>query len=213
MDELVDILLCLPICLSIEAQLDILNMDVAEDIVLHQELSKQLFSQLQYPVENLARWWNKYHGATIDDKDNSATSAPSLAAQPQDLYSSPMDATLRAYYSSAQIITNHLVAVVAPSKRLVSDELIIHQGSVVLSAVAYHRTYGIFSGGTFVMIYPLKTALFRSPSPEQRQDSIRALLEWGQERGVEGVCVSGLAWGKERSASAATSRRGSEAVR
>ena len=42
-----------------------------------------------------------------------------------------------------------------------------------------------------MMIYPMKVVLFRSPCPDQREEILRDLLAWGQERGVEGVCVSG----------------------
>ena len=42
-----------------------------------------------------------------------------------------------------------------------------------------------------MMIYRLKVALFRSPCPNQREELSQDLLDWGRERGVEGVCMSG----------------------
>jgi hypothetical protein len=186
-DELIDILLYLPSCLAIEVQLKSLDRD--DDANLREELTKKLTDQLQQPMADLSEWWAKHHTDLFKDHDSSVSFAIPRTVPSPESFTSPMAATTLAYYSTAQVLVTQLFTLTAPSSLL--DELIIRHASLALSAIAYHRVCGPYSGGTFMMIYPMKVILFCSPCPNQREDTQQALLAWGQERGVEGVCVSG----------------------
>jgi hypothetical protein len=186
---LIDILLYLPYCLAIETQLNAL--DANSDMVLRQRLTKKLADLLEQPINGLSAWWIKHHAyMTKYDDSSSSFILPTTATVPSpESFTPPIAATSLAYYYSAQAITICLSAITAPSEQL--NELLDHHISFVLSAVKYHRACGQYSGGTFMMIYPIKVVLFRSPCPNQREDIKQVLLDWGRERGVEGVCMSG----------------------
>ena len=143
---------------------------------------------LKQPIDSLSAWWSKYNHDHMMDIPSSTT-AGTVAASTTEAFVSPLAATSVAYYYSAQAIVTCLSDLVAPSKQ--SYELLVHDISVILSAIKYHRVRGLFSGGTFMMIYPIKVALFRSPCPNQREELTQALFDWGRERGVEGVCMGG----------------------
>jgi hypothetical protein len=187
-DELVDVLLYLPHCLTIETQLKGL---AADDVSLRQRLKKKLAELLQRPINSLSAWWSTHQAPMMKhDGIPSSSGFPTLGTSPSpDSFTSPLAATSVAYYCSAQAIATCLSDLAAPFKQC--DELLVRYISFILSAVEYHRACGQYSGGTFMMIYPIKVALFRSPCPHQKEELRKALLDWGRERGVEGVCTSG----------------------
>jgi hypothetical protein len=186
-DELVDILLYLPRCLVIETRLN--DPDADSDRTARRQLTEKLADLLKQPIDRLSAWWSKHYHDQIMDIPSSLTSARTDTAPSTEAFTSPLAATSIAYYYSAKVVATCLSDLVAPSEQ--SYEILVHDISVILSTVKYHRVCGPFSGGTFMMIYPIKVALFRSPCPDQRAEITQALLDWGRERGVEGVCSSG----------------------
>jgi hypothetical protein len=187
-DELIDILLYLPCCLAIETQLKSLNGD--DNRTLREELAKKLIDQLEQPIVSLSVWWTKHHADIIEYHNSSMPFTISTMTVPSpELFKSPIAATTLVYFSTVQVMITRLLAITTPSSQL--DKLIIHYISFALSAISYHRAYGTYSGGTFMLIYPMKVFLFQSPCPNQRKVVQQLLLAWGQERGVEGVCANG----------------------
>jgi hypothetical protein len=188
-DELIDILLYLPCCLAIETQLKSLDGD--DDTDLREKLTKKLSDLLEQPIASLSEWWTKHHADMSKGHDSSISlTMPTATTIPSpESFTSPVVATTLAYYSTAQILATCLFAITVPSSQL--SELILHHISVALSAIKYHHACGPYSGGTFMMVYPIKVILFYSPSSKQREDMQQFLWAWGQERGVEGVCMNG----------------------
>jgi hypothetical protein len=188
-DELVDILLYLPHCLAIETQLKALHAD--SDGHIRQRLKTKLSGLLKQPIDSLSAWWMKHNHSHMKKHDDTATSSTTAKADLAytEAFTSPLAATSVAYFHSAQAIITSLSDLVESSKQ--SCELLVHDMSVIISAAEYHRARGNYSGGTFMMIYPIKVGLFRSPCPNQREELTKVLLDWGRERGVEGVCSSG----------------------
>jgi hypothetical protein len=133
-DELIDILLYLPRCLVIETQLKAL--DAYSDPAVRRQLTKKLSDLLKQPTNSLSAWWSKYNHDHMMDIPNSTT-AGTDAASTTEAFVSPLAATSVAYYYSAQAIVTCLSDLAAPSKQ--SYELLVHDISVILSAVKYHR--------------------------------------------------------------------------
>ena len=100
----------------------------------------------------------------------------------------PFAAVTIALYDGGLVLANALAWEATPrNSKYYKERIVIHCESI-LSAVAYFESRGPSSGGTLLMIFPLKAACRTSPSDDQRRRVRAALAMWGTRRGVDGIC-------------------------
>ena len=67
------------------------------------------------------------------------------------------------------------------------QRIVVHSASI-LEAVKFHESQGPNSGGSIVMVFPMKVVRRATPSNAQRDQAQAALDRWGETRGVDGIC-------------------------
>jgi hypothetical protein len=193
LDRLVDILLWIPHCQALRTRIRALketNPSASEAV------RKELVRQTLILISRLSHWFSLYREEIFGDYEYSTSAEtldPNAAAQSSTNIFSFLDSRniiAIAYYDSAQILAQHLLSISSSDSDTVSTcyQLIKQHAASVLNIVGYHRSCGIQSGGSFIMIFPLKVICLVTPCEDQRRVASEALLAWGTERGLEGAC-------------------------
>ena len=103
-------------------------------------------------------------------------------------YRNPFVASSISMYDAATVLANGLAwQSGVGSTKLYEQRIVIHCASI-LQAVMYHESQGPNSGGSIQMVFPLKVLCRVTPSNDQRRQAQLALRQWGEKRGVDGIC-------------------------
>jgi hypothetical protein len=184
----VDILLEIPQCLALSSRLEALElMDQVSAGAIKQELARQI----QSPICKLSQWWSLHREEVFGDYSYDEYIEPAIPtvfdAPRINTFPDTATATTIAYYDTAIVFVQHLLSFVSENPAI-CHSLVKQHAASALAAAKYHESCGPYSGGTFMMIYPLKVICLITPCDKQRRQAQRALLTWGMTRGLEGVC-------------------------
>jgi hypothetical protein len=189
-DVLIDILLQLPSCLS-----SFNEMRKQAGSRASKKLREEVIAQARRIISDLNRFWNQ-HKAQIDpnydrrwlcnlDVDLGHVCGSSTVYSTP--FQSPFMATFTALYDTASMLGLRYLGAALGTPESYKNRITMHAESI-LAAVAYHESSGLFSGGTFNMVFPLKIVCILAPSESQRNIAQQALLTWGANRGVDDAC-------------------------
>jgi hypothetical protein len=180
LDQLVDILLWIPHMMDTRSQW----AEVKDTILPEAEmLRQQLIIQVEETVDRLSEWWTSHGPAIFDDYDY-AHYVQDWNWTPPEFHDATVATTI-AFYNTASIFLQHLQRI---GLGMSTEHQLTMHASSVLAAARFHQSRGPQSGGTFMMVYPLKSVCMMTPDEEQRREAQEILLEWGMERGIEGTC-------------------------
>ncbi len=160
-DELVDLLLQLPECLAIFNTLPQAEAASGDLPALHRNLCDKTDSILK----RLETFYHQH--APYMNPDSEGT----------------FDPTFTAFYHSAVVICLRYYSGASQSWSRQAPRMNIH-AEMILRCTSIHRAQGVYSGGSYAMIFPLKIASMIAPSSEIRSRAQKTILEWGMERGV-----------------------------
>ena len=197
-DKLMDVLLQLPGCASLFK-----NMTVSEgqDPLRPESIRVELFDRAQGILSQLDQFWMQHkldidpyyhrrvHANSSLREEGSPSIGDTLGAFSRGLlFRDSFRATFTAMYDSANIQALRYISATSSAPEKYHQRMTAHAASI-LASVAYHEAQGPFSGGTFSMIFPVKTVCLVSPSEEQRSSAREALFRWGDNRGVNDICT------------------------
>lgn len=181
-DELFDILLRTLPCLTLRKTLLAFD-NVNKDDPLTEPIRLDLIARLEVLRRKLSRWYLRHHEEAFKGYGYYPTHETASTSR---RFRDPHTATSIALYAVANIFFLHLssVAYATPVNLMCK-----HHGAAILAAVEFHRESGVQSGGSFVMIYPMKVVVLLTPCEMQRREALELLEKWGPERGLQNKCT------------------------
>ena len=195
MDKLGDILLQLPSIFFLCNEMRHLRKSADEHSESYsrsvEDTALQLRSRLgDFGLEHQHAINSGYHYSRfleVMDFQNEAKDWKIMDSSPS-CFQDPFAALTIALYDAGTILANAIAwEATTRNAEQYKQRIAIHCESI-LSAVVYLESKGSSSGGTLLMIFPLKVACRTTPSTEQRRRARAALAHWGARRGVDGLC-------------------------
>ncbi|KAI4194096.1 MAG: hypothetical protein LQ350_007963 [Teloschistes chrysophthalmus] len=122
---------------------------------------------------------------TFDDVPRSRADAAefSLPVEFPDVFS----AEIIARYNAGCLLICGLLRSMDSSGDSYGAEMKAH-GETILSAVEYHEQLGPSHSGCISMIFPLRSLIVQAQSEDQRKAAQRAIITWGERRGIVKLC-------------------------
>ena len=194
LDKLGDILLQLP---RLYAARNKMRTQHAQECV-SDPLGYNVEAQAQDLIARLQAYWQEcghllspgYDYSNFIERTNFETDSSDwvIEATVPMTYRDPFAATCIAKYDAATVLASSIVwESRAGFLELHKQRIVIHCASI-LQAVVYHESCGPDSGGSIQMVFPLKVVSRVTPSEDQRRQAQIALRQWGERRGVDGIC-------------------------
>lgn len=106
--------------------------------------------------------------------------------EPKECFRDNYSAYTIAHFDSAKIILSSMLTLITPNPQCYEELMMTHSASI-LAAMRYQDRVGVLTGGTVLMVFPLRVVVKASPSMPQREEARAALLKWGAERGISGI--------------------------
>lgn len=160
-DELVDLLLQLPACLAIFNEIQQAKAESGDVPGLRRDLINGICSLLK-GLEMFAERHTSFMSVASEDMGN---------------------ATFIAFYHSAKVACLRYHAGATRSGCLRTPQMDI-SCEMILRCASIHGSRGVYSGGSYAMIFPLKLASIAATSPEIRNRAQIVISTWARERGV-----------------------------
>jgi hypothetical protein len=186
LDTLLDIMHQLPSCFPYQNEM--LKMR-CKNPPASDAARQNLASTLQHVLHRLDQFWET-HKSEIDPKyDDRVASQIETGHYHTIEFESPYAATVTSLYDSANVIVFTSLASASCTPDTYYWKATIHAASI-LASIAFHEAQGPLSGGSFSMLFPMRIISLMSPSQEQRVVAHEALVRWGKDRGLAGVCIT-----------------------
>jgi hypothetical protein len=192
-DELVDILLQLPTCLPCRNEM----RNLQEKNPLKSEvLRRYIGSNAKHLLCRLGEFWENNKCEIDPNYDRRREEISSHLAEYEDRekqvvckhqFQSPSNAYITSMYDAGRVITLGLMGAASLAPNSYDRASIIH-GSSILASAEYCEAQGLFNGGSFSMIFPIKLICLLSPSEEQRTLAQSVLSKWASKRGLADSC-------------------------
>lgn len=106
--------------------------------------------------------------------------------EPKECFRDTYSAYTIAHFDGAKLILSGMLTLISPNEQCYEAQMMTHSASI-LAAMRYQDGMGALSGGTILMVFPLRVVVKTSPSKSQREEARAALLKWGAERGISGI--------------------------
>lgn len=106
--------------------------------------------------------------------------------EPKECFRDTYSAYTVAHFDSAMLILSGILTLISPNEQCYEASMMTHSASI-LAAMRYQDGMGALTGGTVLMVFPLRVVVKTSPSKPQREEARAALLKWGAERGISGI--------------------------
>lgn len=166
-DGLLTIILHVPSCQFLYTQLS------ASSTALENENSKRAKEVIIAKCMKIMLKLDEYltaHNVRFNEDPNHATFLPSKDCKQE----------LCAYYASARIILNSLLALTSPNREIqqIYEEQVSQYSARVLSNISSRSDRLAAMTGRFLMGFPLRVIYEYSPCSVQRQEALDALVRW-----------------------------------
>lgn len=179
-DSLLTIILRVPSCQFLYTQLsasstalEIENVKRAKEVIIA-NCMKILLKLEEYSMAHSVR----FHEEPIYDQ----TSGENPCSTPRVLFVSPQDGKLGlwAYYASARIVLNSLLALTSPNREIqqIYEKQVQQYSARVLSRISSSSERLAAMTGRFFLGFPLRVISEYSPFGVQRQQALDALMRW-----------------------------------
>ena len=184
-DRLLDILLLIPGCLSLENQIESTSdLHSLEDQKLRLDLELSALSLLGC----LQDWWHEYvREHTGRGRDANLFGGPepfSMSIEPY--FPDAFAATCTALYHASVIILYALLTFCSGEADVYDPQIAWHSGQI-LGSCTYLMANRFSSASTVMMVFPLKIMCRSSRNELQRQEAYEILELWGQSKGIQGI--------------------------
>lgn len=197
-DKIVDILLQIPGTQVLRQKMGSLRKSNES---CSEPLRKTLEDQASQLLSRLARFWQENsevinasynHGRFFEASgfEHDAEDWVIEESKPGHFYDT-FAATNIALYDATCVLTNALAVEAMPisvSTKPYKRKIAIHCASI-LSIAACLESKGPSSGGSLIMVFPIKTVCRATPCYSQRKQATDALERWGASRGIDGLCT------------------------
>lgn len=106
--------------------------------------------------------------------------------EPKECFQDTYSAYTIAHFDGAKLILSGILTLSSSKQQCYEASMMTHSASI-LAAMRYQDGMGALTGGTVLMVFPLRVVVKTSPSKPQREEARAALLKWGAERGISGI--------------------------
>ena len=186
-DSLMNILFQIPRCLRLCSRMVDLS---AYDLPASEKVKKALELKCLGLIARLDEYWETYRHELGPNYRYSWFSGPSDGSgpnpEPKECFRDTYSAYTIAHFDGAKIILSGMLTLISPDLQCYEDLMMTHSASI-LAAMRYQDGLGALTGGTVLMVFPLRVVVKASPSKPQREEARAALLKWGAERGISGI--------------------------
>lgn len=179
-DSLLTIILHVPSCQFLYTQLS------ASSTALEKENAKRakevIIANCMKIMLKLDEYWMA-HNARLNEEpihDRTLCGNPCSTPRVQFILSKDCKQELCAYYATARIILNSLLALTSPNREIqqIYEEQVLQYSTRVLSKISSRSDRLAAMTGRFLMGFPLRVIYEYSPCSVQRQEALDALVRW-----------------------------------
>jgi hypothetical protein len=186
-DKLIDILLLIPGCMSLENQLEHLSdLHSIEDHKLRIQLELSASSLLS----RLQDWWKEYvlEQASLGRDANLFGGPEPFSMLSKPYFPDAFAASCTASYHASIILLYGLLTFCSGEADAYETQIGWHSGQI-LGSCTYLMANHTSSASTVAMVFPLKIMCRFSRNELQRQAAYEVLSMWGQKKGIKGICM------------------------
>lgn len=162
----------------------------AYDLPASEKVKEALEVKCLELIAMLDGYWETYRhelGPSYRDSSFSGPYAGSGSkAEAKECFRDTYSAYTIAHFDGAKLILSGMLTLISPNQQCYEDVMMTHSASII-AAMKYQDGMGALTGGTVLMVFPLRVVVKTSPSKPQREEARAALLKWGAERGIGGI--------------------------
>lgn len=186
-DSLLNILFQIPSCLRLCSRMVDFS---AYDLPASEKVKKALELQCLGLITRLDEYWELNRHELGPNYRYSWFSGPYDDShpnpEPKECFRDTYSACTIAHLDAGKIILSGMLTLISPNQQCYEDLMMAHCASI-LAAMRYQDGVGALTGGTVLMVFPLRVVVKASPSKRQREEARAALLKWGSQRGISGI--------------------------
>lgn len=186
-DTLMNILFQIPRCLRLCSRMVDLS---AYDLPASEKVKEALELKCLELIAMLDEYWETYRHELSPNYRYSWFSGPYDGSlpnpEPKECFRDTYSAYTIAHLDGAKLILSGMLTLISPNEQCYEAPMMTHSASI-LAAMRYQDGMGALTGGTVLMVFPLRVVVKTSPSKPQREEARAALLKWGAERGISGI--------------------------